>query len=96
MRPLGLAVPAGDAGEPVRDIADFDIERRRIEQVEPTAGQGTPASFVRGPASPVGAGHDGSPQVQYHCRPWPPELDEPPPELDELPPALDVGPSAEA
>ena len=35
----GLAVPAGDPGETVRDILDLDVERRRIEQVEATARQ---------------------------------------------------------
>ncbi len=30
---LGLSVPTGDASEPVGDILDLDIERRRVEQV---------------------------------------------------------------
>ena len=34
-----LAVPARDARKPVRDVLDLDIERRRIEQVEPSARQ---------------------------------------------------------
>jgi hypothetical protein len=36
---LGLAVPAGDAGEAMGNVLDLDVERRRIEQVEPAAGQ---------------------------------------------------------
>ena len=39
MRAHGLAVPARDAGEPVRDVLDLDVERRGIEQVEPAARQ---------------------------------------------------------
>ena len=35
----GLAVPARDAGEPMRDVGDLDVERRGVEQVEPAAGQ---------------------------------------------------------
>jgi len=31
----GLPVPARDPGQPVRDVLDLDVERRRIEQVEP-------------------------------------------------------------
>ena len=34
-----LAVPAGDAREPVRDVGDLDVERRGVEQVEPAARQ---------------------------------------------------------
>jgi hypothetical protein len=33
----GLAVPAGDAREPVRNISDLDVERRRIQQVQAPA-----------------------------------------------------------
>jgi hypothetical protein len=36
---LGLAVPARDAGQAVRNVLDFDVQRRRIEQVEPAAAQ---------------------------------------------------------
>ena len=39
MRALGLAVPARDAREPVRDVLDLDVERGGIEQVEPAARQ---------------------------------------------------------
>ncbi len=35
VRPRRLPVPAGDAGEPVGDVRDLDVEGRRIEQVEP-------------------------------------------------------------
>ena len=34
MRAFGLAVPASDAGEPVRDVFDLDVERGGVEQVE--------------------------------------------------------------
>src|SRR5664280_887598 len=34
-RAHGLPVPARDAGKPVRDVLDLDVERRGIEQVEP-------------------------------------------------------------
>ena len=30
----GLPVPAGDTGKAVRDVGDFDVERRGIEQIE--------------------------------------------------------------
>jgi hypothetical protein len=33
MLAIGLPIPAGDAGEPVGNILDLDIERRRVEQV---------------------------------------------------------------
>src|SRR6266436_5484157 len=39
MRALGLAVPARDAGESVRDVLDLDVERGRIEQIEPSPRQ---------------------------------------------------------
>ena len=39
MRAVGLAVPARDAREPVRDVLDLDVERRGVEQVEPPARQ---------------------------------------------------------
>ena len=35
----GLPVPARDAREAVRDVLDLDVERRRVEEVEPPAGQ---------------------------------------------------------
>ena len=35
----GLAVPACDARQPVRDVGDLDVERGGIEQVEPSARQ---------------------------------------------------------
>jgi len=48
----GLAVPAGDAGKPMRDVLDLDVERRGVEQVEPPARQhalpGAALSFVQG------------------------------------------------
>ena len=39
MLAVGLAVPTGDAGEPVRDVLDLDVERRGVEQVEPPSAQ---------------------------------------------------------
>ena len=39
VRALGLAVPARDAREAVRDVLDLDVERGGIEQVEPAARQ---------------------------------------------------------
>ena len=39
MRPDGLSVPAGDASEPMGDVGDLDVERRRIEEIEPPPGQ---------------------------------------------------------
>jgi hypothetical protein len=39
MRAVGLPVPAGDAGEAVRDVFQLNIERRRVEQIEPAARQ---------------------------------------------------------
>ena len=39
MRAAGLAVPARDAGEAMRDVLDLDVERRGIEQIEPAARQ---------------------------------------------------------
>ena len=39
VRAVGLAVPARDAGEPVRDVLDLDVKRRGVEQVEPAARQ---------------------------------------------------------
>src|SRR5579872_3021604 len=33
--PAGLAVPAGDPREPMRDVRDLDVERRGVEQIEP-------------------------------------------------------------
>ena len=35
----GLSVPARDAREPVRDVLDLDVERRRIEKIETAARQ---------------------------------------------------------
>ena len=35
VRAMRLAIPARDARKPVRDILDFDVERRWIEQIEP-------------------------------------------------------------
>jgi hypothetical protein len=37
MRPDGLAVPARDAREPMRDVFDLDVERGRIQQIKPAA-----------------------------------------------------------
>ena len=51
--PNGLAVPARHAGEPVRDVVDLDVERRRVEQIEPAARQHALPGAVRG-AGPVG------------------------------------------
>ncbi len=39
MAPLGLAIPARRAGKPMRDVLDLDIERRRVEKIEPASGQ---------------------------------------------------------
>ena len=36
---VGLAVPAGDAGKPMSDVLDLDVERRGIEQIEPAPAQ---------------------------------------------------------
>ena len=38
-RPCGLAVPARDAREPVRDIRHLDVERGGVEEVEPAPRQ---------------------------------------------------------
>ena len=35
----GLAVPAGDPREPMRDVLDLDVERGRVEEIESAAGQ---------------------------------------------------------
>ncbi|MGY3360983.1 hypothetical protein ACVWZK_007646 [Bradyrhizobium sp. GM0.4] len=35
----GLAVPAGNTRQPMRDVGDLDIERGGIEQIEPPARQ---------------------------------------------------------
>ena len=49
VRALGLSVPAGDAREPVRDVGDLDVERGRIEQIEPAPGQhALPSAECRG------------------------------------------------
>src|SRR5271165_3963821 len=39
MRAFGLAVPARDAGEPVGDVLDLDVERGGVEQIEPSPRQ---------------------------------------------------------
>ena len=39
IRAKGLPIPAGDAGKPVCDVLDLDVEGGRVEQVEPAAGQ---------------------------------------------------------
>ena len=39
LRPVGLAVPARDAGEAVGDVGDFDVERGGVQQVEPAPRQ---------------------------------------------------------
>ena len=39
VRPGRLAVPAGDAGEAVRDVVELDVERGGVEQVEAASGQ---------------------------------------------------------
>ena len=49
VRPVRLPVPARDAGEPVGDVGDLDVERRGIEQIEPAAGQhALPRAWYRG------------------------------------------------
>ena len=35
----GLAVPAGDAGQPVGDVLDLDVHRRGVQKVQPAAGK---------------------------------------------------------
>src|SRR5712691_8166375 len=35
VRAFGLSVPARDARKTVRDVGDLDVERGRVEQVEP-------------------------------------------------------------
>ena len=39
VRPVGLAVPARDARETMRDVLDLDVERGGVEQIEPAARQ---------------------------------------------------------
>src|SRR5215467_1164951 len=36
---VGLPIPTGDASKPVGDVLDLDVERRRVEQVEPSPAQ---------------------------------------------------------
>jgi hypothetical protein len=36
---LGLAVPARHPCKPMRDIFDLDVERRGVEEIEPSPGQ---------------------------------------------------------
>jgi hypothetical protein len=36
---LGLSVPARNARKSVGDVFDLDVERRRVEQVEPPSAQ---------------------------------------------------------
>jgi hypothetical protein len=36
---LRLSVPARDAGEAMRNVIDFDVERGGVEQIEPSSGQ---------------------------------------------------------
>ena len=56
----GLAIPARDAGEPVGDVLDLDIERGGVEQIEPPARQhalpgaraGSQTTLWRRPARP--------------------------------------------
>jgi hypothetical protein len=38
MRADGLTVPSRDAREPMRDIFDLHVERRRVEQIEAASG----------------------------------------------------------
>ena len=53
LRPMGLAVPARDAGEAVGDVGDFDVERGGVDQVEPAAGKHPLPRATR----PIGAHH---------------------------------------
>ena len=39
MLAFGLAVPARDAGKAMGDVFDLDVQRRRIQQVEPAAAE---------------------------------------------------------
>src|SRR5690349_9718640 len=39
MRSLGLAIPPCDPRQAVRDVVDFDVERRGVKQVEPPSRQ---------------------------------------------------------
>jgi hypothetical protein len=32
---LGLAIPPGHAGQPMGNVLDLDIKRRRVQQVKP-------------------------------------------------------------
>src|SRR5262249_35807237 len=36
---IGLPIPTGDASKPVGDVLDLDVERRGVEQVEPSPAQ---------------------------------------------------------
>jgi hypothetical protein len=46
---LGLTVPAGDPRQPMRDIFDFNVEGRRVQQVEPAAAEhALPGSWFLG------------------------------------------------
>ena len=39
VRPAGLPVPARNAGEPMGDVLDLDIERRGIKKIETASRQ---------------------------------------------------------
>src|SRR6516164_9028135 len=66
MRALGLAVPACDAGKPVRDVLDLDVERRGVEQIEPSARQhALPGARRRG-----ASGAFGSHQASFANAAW--------------------------
>ena len=62
MRAFGLPVPARDAGEPVRDVLDLDVERRGVEQIEPAPRQhALPGARLFLSPSLVGEGWEGVP-----------------------------------
>src|SRR6478736_340080 len=69
VRAFGLSVPAGDTGEPVGDVLDFDVERRGVEQVEPAARQ-HPLPGARNRAAGRHAG-SGARCHAYFLLPWP-------------------------
>src|SRR5216684_2432359 len=54
--PVGLSVPARHAGEAVSNIFDLDVERRRIEEIEPAA---RPPPFPPFPPPLAGDGSAG-------------------------------------
>ena len=64
LRPPGLAVPARDAREPMGDVADLDVERRRVDDVEPPPRQHP----LPGAAAGAHAGKSRASARQGSCR----------------------------